>query len=734
MKCLLKNKVFISLFISLTLILTSVLSIGALSPTAVYAAEYPTTPSMSAEYLLALETKLSTYPGANIDWYLANPEANEFYISTPAELFGMAYLVNTEIEDPPLSGWVYNVAFEGKTINLVNNIDLSTPNPAYTNPVYTYGEQWIAMGWGGFDDPDTGPGTPGYASFKGVFDGNGYTITGLADYSLFGFISNAIIKNLSTSGTVKNGTGYVNHYIAGVVNHAKNSILSNLKSNVCLVVGAPIVFPAGGIVSEAFGDTTIIGCEFSGTLDNTGKAAPVGGIVGSVGFPYFDTIVTVKNCVNYADLTAYYKGGGIVGGTTNIYLGIKSANIVIENCVNYGDITDDCNANYFAYGTGGILGASSFTQYNPVISMSVTVDVCANYGTINGNLNNAGGIVGYIQQGNSLSISNSYNRDDVTSQAASGGIVGHVDNADGAVIENTYDTGVVTGANAGGFIGLVNSGTVSSVNNYYLDTSAAGAVNSDDYIGVTAKTDAEMKNPTFAAQLGNAYTAITDDYPVLSWQTNSNPTTAIVTLNGDASIIAGNDATYTVSVNNVNKLATVTLWVEVDGTYLTSKTFKGLNNFNILNDEWTQNGNICTGRITLINLDNNGVSSSNNFDIFELVFSSNSGQFGIATVKLVNVDLSGYNNDVDKAVYIDSSIANNLVQTVINQYFSLYDTNKDGKIDQLDLTTAQLFYMVQEGDVNWDAAKASDVNNDGRVDIEDFIPKFSNVGNINNDF
>jgi hypothetical protein len=201
---------------------------------------------------------------------------------------------------------------------------------------------------------------------------------------------------------------------------------------------------------------------------------------------------------------------------------------------------------------------------------------------------------------------------------------------------------------------------------------------------------------------------------------------AVVSLSGDTSIVAGDDAVYTVSVNNVNKLATVTLWFEADGTYFTGKTFNGLNGFSILGDiQWTQNGNIWTGRATLIN--NSGVNSNSALDIFEMVFSSNSDQLGNTAVKLIKADLSGYNANTDQAIYIDSSIANNQIQTMINQYFSIYDTNKDGKIDQLDLTTAQLFYMAEEGDANWNTAKIADINNDGRVDISDLILILNNI-------
>ncbi|MCL1970354.1 MAG: dockerin type I repeat-containing protein [Candidatus Bathyarchaeota archaeon] len=734
MKIFLKNKVFFGLFIVLTIILTSILSSGVLTSNIVYAAEYPTGPSTDG-YLdaLALKAKQTPeYAGANIDWYLANPYADEFYISTPAELFGMGFLVNVEVEDPPLSGWAWNVDFEGKTVNLVNNIDLSAINNDYTKftGVYTYGQLWIEMGWGDYSEPDTGPGTPQYAVFKGTFEGNGYAISGLADRSLFGTVISATIQNLSTSGTLTSRTQIAQqHRIAGIVNTAVDSTLINLKSDVDLVFSMLSFASVGGIVTEVMGNTAIIGCEFSGTLANTiglySGANPVGGIIGQVGMPYFDTAVTVNGCVNYADITTAGKGGGIVGGTVLSTKLALSANIVIQNCVNYGNIVAAGTIDIPSYSIGGILGASS-TTVAPACPMSVTIDGCANYGAINGGIHVAGGIAGYIQQGNLLSITNSYNRGDVTSQAASGGIVGRIDNANGAIIKNTYDIGVITGTNVGGFVGIISGGTVDSVNNYYLDTSASGAVNSADYTGVTTKTSTEMKNPTFAIQLGNAYTPVTDNYPILTWQTQIS--NAVVTLNGDTDIAAGSDATYTISVGNVNKLATITLWFEVDGTYFTGKTFKGLNGFNLLgNIDWTQNDNTWTGRATLINLNTNGISTDDTVNIFEMTFSSNTNQLGTTNIKLVKANLSGYNDNTDKAIPIDSTITNNTIHTLINQYFSKYDTNKDGKINQLDLTTAQLYYLSEKGDANWNTAKTADINNDGRVDIEDLILILGNI-------
>lgn len=86
----------------------------------------------------------------------------------------------------------------------------------------------------------------------------------------------------------------------------------------------------------------------------------------------------------------------------------------------------------------------------------------------------------------------------------------------------------------------------------------------------------------------------------------------------------------------------------------------------------------------------------------------------------MRIDLSGYDED-NKAVFIDSILRKGTVETDIVAYFSPYNVNRNGKIDQLDLTTAQLYYAARSEEAGWDEAKIADVNGDGRVDIEDLI-------------
>ena len=460
----------------------------------------------------------------------------------------MAFLVNTEIPYNPPQGFVKNVNFEGKTINITNNIDLSTINGDYTSSTATYGELWDPIGWGSWDEPSD-QGMPGNAAFYGTFDGNGYTVSGLANKSLFGMIKSATIKNLATSGTLNTGTTIGNvHNIAGVVNEAKNSTFINLKSDVNLVYArSGAAEGLGGIVGYVIGDTTIERCEFNGTVTGTTNIAPLGGIVGQVGAPYQGFTLTVSDSANYAYLLGYYNVGDQVGATFRTSLAPDGVayNIEIKNSVNYGNISVYADAAGERYGLGGLLGASWYN--NASIPQSVTIDRSANYGNVTGNLN-AGGLVGTVFQGNQLSITNSYNRGDVTSTRVAGGIVGNISNAEGAVIKNTYDTGIVgTGTTSGGFAGIITGGAVDSDNNYYLETAASGAVDSAPYAGVTAESEAYMKTLDFVADLGDAFYASADDYPVL-WPSEIEPVYELIGAVPSASVKQLNGSTNDLTV------------------------------------------------------------------------------------------------------------------------------------------------------------------------------------------
>ena len=169
------------------------------------------------------------------------------------------------------------------------------------------------------DDIDLGgnPFTPigkDFHEFSGVFDGKGYTVSGLnvtAQYAgLFGIIKNAEIKNVIVQGTV-----------------ASNNVSSG---------------DAGGIAGRATGTAN--------TISNCGNEAAVsggsyvGGILGNS--QNYDAVVTITGCYNTGSISAKDRAAGIIGR-------YNGSNPEIVDCYNTGAITSE------DYATGIYAGISS---------------------------------------------------------------------------------------------------------------------------------------------------------------------------------------------------------------------------------------------------------------------------------------------------------------------------------------------------------------------------------------
>ena len=202
---------------------------------------------------------------ADVTWY--KDSESSFEITTPEQLAGLAQLVNG------------GNTFEGKTITLANDIVLNEgvlKENGELNDNASNFKQWTPIGEG-FN-----------YQFKGTFDGNGHTVSGIYinnenadDQGLFGYVDN---KGEITNVRVEDS--YIN---------AKNDV--------------------GGIVGENYG--TVSNCSNSGTVIGVANFVSVGGIVGQNGG-------TVSNCSNSGAVTgtgspnsAYV--GGIAGGMVLVW-------------------------------------------------------------------------------------------------------------------------------------------------------------------------------------------------------------------------------------------------------------------------------------------------------------------------------------------------------------------------------------------------------------------------------
>ena len=269
----------------------------------------------------------------DVDWYLDNPDASEYVISSPEELAGFAAIVNgTAVAN--VSTYAAESAattihdnFSGRTVKLGGNINL--------NDI-----EWTPIGRIGNSSTDF------TYSFKGNFDGQGYTVSGLVVSNegwagLFGIAHKADMANVTINGA----TIFSNRMAGALVGQLYGSIDN------CHVKNSTIM-----VTPNAVGDS----------YDNGDK---VGGIVGWIGDNGNNR--TLTNCsAENVELGAYRDVGGIAGyvasSTTvknNSAVGVK---ITVDQSTNYyGD--KDVNAGYICGRVNGTITEENNTNEDSVV-------------------------------------------------------------------------------------------------------------------------------------------------------------------------------------------------------------------------------------------------------------------------------------------------------------------------------------------------------------------------------
>lgn len=241
--------------------------------------------------------------------------------------------------------------------------------------------------------------------FSGVFDGNGYKISGLKIQSsnnftyagLFAVISTGTVKNLffeNLNGesyiVAKNKTVYAG-MVAGIIESGIIDNVHNLGAMV-IAISTEQTSYAGGLVGS-FGSSSKIryvinkGNVYSYSKN---KDAIAGGIIGQAGMVSHPGGVTITNAINYGNIFTYTGdvntcfSGGLIGYTTSPGLVQLSYN-------------------------NGHIYAGSNTKYNIKFENS-------DYAVTESEFSYAGGIVGYATN-NQFLIKNVYNTGNVKSDA-----------------------------------------------------------------------------------------------------------------------------------------------------------------------------------------------------------------------------------------------------------------------------------------------------------------------------
>ena len=178
-------------------------------------------------------------------------------------------------------------------------------------------------------------------AYRGSFDGNGKTISGLnltttasnSNAGLFGVVIGGTIKNFAVDGEIRIAVNDANGRI-GVIGQCDYTTVSGIESSVNITVedGVTTSKYVGGVVGDSMRCSTVEKCVWYGVID-AGKCTSgyFGGIVGRT------APVKITNCASYGTLKGTTSNGiqlhGIVGFANH-------KDIKISNCLFAGKISD----------------------------------------------------------------------------------------------------------------------------------------------------------------------------------------------------------------------------------------------------------------------------------------------------------------------------------------------------------------------------------------------------------
>jgi len=167
------------------------------------------------------------------------------------------------------------------------------------------------------------------------------------------------------------------------------------------------------------------------------------------------------------------------------------------------------------------------------------------------------------------------------------------------------------------------------------------------------------------------------------------------------------DMVYTVSAKDMVDLATVILTIDLDETLLTDPVATAGEGWELLAQTW-KNGILNVAIANFAGADGEGVLVT--------VTATPNGSEGEATAAVTEASLTAYEGEGE--TWVNVKLDNASVTTVIKAY-SIFDVNRDGVVDQLDMTRAQRYFGLKAGDEGW--YEYADVNTDDTVDINDLI-------------
>ena len=339
--------------------------------------------------------------------------------------------------------------------------------------------------------------TSAKTGYKGTFDGNGKTISGLNPVGelisgkykgagLFGYVyTGGTVKNVTVEGAMKaewNCGGVVAYLAGGRVENCVNrmNITPRSESIYLYYVGGVV----GYMTNYTDNSAVIIGCRNEGSIDGGTTGENVGGVVGGA-----SNSPGISNCANTGNISGKASIGGIAA----------TASIPITACYNTGKITGASSK------IGGIVGYSSSKVTNCYNTGAVAGAGKAGY---KGVPEGVGGIAGQLYNSSNGAVAACLNSGTVTSEIYGGALVG----------SKTAVAAAVSGSYA-----LAGSCTA-TIGSYAADDDEASFISAE-----------ELGSKRLIGLLGGAFAAGSDGKLTLNWQDPAaKPVVTFVTPEGAA--------------------------------------------------------------------------------------------------------------------------------------------------------------------------------------------------------
>ena len=253
------------------------------------------------------------------------------------------------------------------------------------------------------------------SAFKGDFEGNGHTISGIdIEYTgktgFFGYAINATVRNLNLEGKVTSTSAYT-ALMCGVVNGVTtidNCTVSGQVNGGEFTGG----FVGFGLLNASTGNNLrIAGCTNYAVI--TSSSTKVGGIAGYIQHQKAGATSVISGCINRGKVESTFVGQAYVGGIIGLIRNCNNAKDTfgdgtwIVGCSNFGEIRgsqriagilpvvlddkeSECHvsncANYgYIYAEGK--GEDTRTDVGGVVAVAINLNVeaCVNYGRVEAN-------------------------------------------------------------------------------------------------------------------------------------------------------------------------------------------------------------------------------------------------------------------------------------------------------------------------------------------------------------